>query len=255
MGHHKDLEIALIAAVEAGDRIMEVYNSNEEINYEKKIDHSPLTIADKKSHETIVNHLQKTDIKIISEESKTISFDERRNWDIYWLVDPLDGTKEFIKKNGEFTVNIALIKNNKPCLGIVYCPVIKVLYWNDEHMIVYKKTNSKTQIIEKRKPVNENDEGLRIVVSRSHMSDKTSEYVNKLKNPKLISCGSSLKFLYIADNKADIYPRFGPTMEWDTAAAHSILNTLEIPVINHETGRELSYNKENLLNPYFIIKA
>ena len=132
------------------------------------------------------------------------------------------GGRRIIKKNGEFTVNIALIKNNKPCLGIVYCPVIKVLYWNDEHMIVYKKTNSKTQIIEKRKPVNENDEGLRIVVSRSHMSDKTSEYVNKLKNPKLISCGSSLKFLYIADNKADIYPRFGPTMEWDTAAAHSI---------------------------------
>ena len=255
MGHHKDLEIALIAAVEAGDRIMEVYNSNEEINYEKKIDHSPLTIADKKSHETIVNHLQKTDIKIISEESKTVSFDERKNWDIYWLIDPLDGTKEFIKKNGEFTVNIALIKNNTPCLGIVYCPVIKVLYWNDEKMNVYKKTKNKTKIIKKRKRVNENDEGLRIIVSRSHMSDKTSEYVNKLKNPKLISCGSSLKFLYIADNKADIYPRFGPTMEWDTAAAHSILKALEIPVINHETGRELSYNKENLLNPYFIIKA
>ena len=103
--------------------------------------------------------------------------------------------------------------------------------------------------------MNENDEGLRIVVSRSHMSDETAEYVNKLKDPKLISCGSSLKFLYIADNKADIYPRYGPTMEWDTAAAHSILNALDIHVINLETGRELSYNKENLLNPYFIIKA
>ena len=109
--------------------------------------------------------------------------------------------------------------------------------------------------IKKRKPINENEEGLRVVVSRSHMSEETSEYVNKLTRPKLISCGSSLKFLYIADNKADIYPRFGPTMEWDTAAAHSILNALEIHVINLDTGRELSYNKENLLNPYFIIKA
>ena len=253
--YEKELQIALEAAVKAGENIMEVYNSTESINYEKKADDSPLTIADKKSHNTIIDFLKDTDIDIISEESKSIEYQERKNWEEYWLIDPLDGTKEFIKKNGEFTVNIALIKNNKPHLGVVYCPVKKILYWNDNDKKVFKREKEETREIKKRKPINENEEGLRVVVSRSHMSEETSEYVNKLTRPELISCGSSLKFLYIADNKADIYPRFGPTMEWDTAAAHSILNALEINVINLDTGRELSYNKENLLNPYFIIKA
>lgn len=253
--YSKELQIALEAAVKAGENIMEVYNSTELINYEKKADDSPLTIADKKSHNTIIDFLKDTEIDIISEESKSIEYQERKNWEEYWLIDPLDGTKEFIKKNGEFTVNIALIKNNKPHLGVVYCPVKKVLYWNDNDKKVFKREKEETREIKKRKPINENEEGLRVVVSRSHMSEETSEYVNKLTRPELISCGSSLKFLYIADNKADIYPRFGPTMEWDTAAAHSILNALEINVINLESGRELSYNKENLLNPYFIIKA
>ena len=253
--YSKELKIALEAAVKAGENIMEVYNSTESINYEKKADDSPLTIADKKSHNTIIDFLKDTDIDIISEESKSIEYQERKNWEEYWLIDPLDGTKEFIKKNGEFTVNIALIKNNIPHLGIVYCPVKKILYWNDNDKKVFKREKEETREIKKRKPINENEEGLRVVVSRSHMSEETSEYVNKLTRPELISCGSSLKFLYIADNKADIYPRFGPTMEWDTAAAHSILNALEIHVINLDTGRELSYNKENLLNPYFIIKA
>ncbi len=253
--YSKELQIALEAAVKAGENIMEVYNSTESINYEKKADDSPLTIADKKSHNTIIDFLKDTDIDIISEESKSIEYQERKNWEEYWLIDPLDGTKEFIKKNGEFTVNIALIKNNKPHLGVVYCPVKKILYWNDNDKKVFKREKEETREIKKRKPINENEEGLRVVVSRSHMSEETSEYVNKLTRPELISCGSSLKFLYVADNKADIYPRFGPTMEWDTAAAHSILNALEIHVINLDTGRELSYNKENLLNPYFIIKA
>ena len=253
--YSKELQIALEAAVKAGENIMEVYNSTESINYEKKADDSPLTIADKKSHNTIIDFLKDTEIDIISEESKSIEYQERKNWEEYWLIDPLDGTKEFIKKNGEFTVNIALIKNNKPHLGVVYCPVKKILYWNDNDKKVFKREKEETREIKKRKPINENEEGLRVVVSRSHMSEETSEYVNKLTRPELISCGSSLKFLYIADNKADIYPRFGPTMEWDTAAAHSILNALEINVINLDTGRELSYNKENLLNPYFIIKA
>ncbi|MFL3000612.1 MAG: 3'(2'),5'-bisphosphate nucleotidase CysQ [Cytophagales bacterium] len=250
-----ELELALDAAVKAGENIMEVYNSTESINYEKKADDSPLTVADKKSHNTIIDFLKETNINIISEESKSIDYDERKNWEEYWLIDPLDGTKEFIKKNGEFTVNIALIKNNKPHLGVVYCPVKKILYWNDHEKKVFKREGEDQVELTKRVPVNENEEGLRVVVSRSHMSEETSNYVNKLTNPELISCGSSLKFLYIADNKADIYPRFGPTMEWDTAAAHSILNALDINVINLETGRELSYNKENLLNPYFIIKA
>ena len=253
--YSKELEIAVSAAIEAGDEIMDVYNNTEDINYEKKSDDSPLTIADKRSHNKIVSYLEETGINVISEESKSIEYNERRNWEEYWLVDPLDGTKEFIKKNGEFTVNIALIKNNKPHLGIVYCPTQKTLYYNDHEKNVYKKVGEDITNLNKRNSVNESTEGLRVVVSRSHMSEETSEYVSKLIMPKLISCGSSLKFLYIADNKADIYPRFGPTMEWDTGAAHSILNALDIQVINLETGRELSYNKENLLNPHFIIKA
>ena len=253
--YSKELEIAVSAALEAGDEIMDVYNNTEDINYEKKSDDSPLTIADKRSHNKIVSYLEETGINVISEESKSIEYNERRNWEEYWLVDPLDGTKEFIKKNGEFTVNIALIKNNKPHLGIVYCPTQKTLYYNDHEKNVYKKVGEDITNLNKRNSVNESTEGLRVVVSRSHMSEETLEYVSKLIKPKLISCGSSLKFLYIADNKADIYPRFGPTMEWDTGAAHSILNALDIQVINLETGRELSYNKENLLNPHFIIKA
>ena len=253
--YSEELGIAVSAALEAGGEIMDVYNNTEDINFEKKSDNSPLTIADKRSHDKIMSFLKETNINIISEESKSVEYDDRKNWEEYWLVDPLDGTKEFIKKNGEFTVNIALIRNNKPHLGIVYCPTQKTLYYNDHEKNVFKKVGDDISILNRRSQVNENTEGLRIVVSRSHMSEETSEYVNKLINPKLISCGSSLKFLYIADDKADIYPRFGPTMEWDTAAAHSILNALGIQVIDLETGRELSYNKENLLNPYFIIKA
>ena len=253
--YSEELKIAISAAIEAGEEIMDVYNNTEDINYEKKSDDSPLTIADKRSHNKIISFLEKTDINIISEESKGVRYEDRRDWEEYWLVDPLDGTKEFIKKNGEFTVNIALIKNNKPHLGIVYCPTHETLYYNDHEKNVFKKVGDDTTTLNKRKSVNESTEGLRVVVSRSHMSEETSDYVNKLIKPKLISCGSSLKFLYIADDRADIYPRFGPTMEWDTGAAHSILNALDIQVINLDTGRELSYNKENLLNPYFIIKA
>ncbi len=253
--YSKELDTAIEAAILAGNKIMEVYNSSKEIDFEKKSDDSPLTIADRKSHNTIMEILNKTNINIISEESKGVEYNDRKNWEVYWLVDPLDGTKEFIKKNGEFTVNIALIKNNKPLLGIVFCPTINTLYYNDEENNVFKKINGEVTQLNKRNSVNENEEGLRVVVSRSHMSEETSEYVSKLLNPKLISCGSSLKFLYIADDKADIYPRFGPTMEWDTGAAHSILNALGIQVVNLETGRELTYNKENLLNPHFIIKA
>ena len=220
----------------------------------KKSDLSPLTLADKRSHEIILEKLKETGINVLSEESDEISYDQRKDWGSYWLVDPLDGTKEFIKKNGEFTVNIALIENNIPSLGVVYCPVTDILFWNDEERKVYKKENNKVVEIRKRVSVNDNDKNLRVVVSRSHINDETNNYIKKLNEPKLISCGSSLKFLYIADNKADIYPRFGSTMEWDTAAAHSILSALGIQVINLDTGRELSYNKENLLNPYFIIK-
>lgn len=255
MDYHTELEIAITAALSAGQKIMDVYEYSNKIDFKSKSDNSPLTIADKKSHNTIVKFLNKTDINIISEESSIPSFDKRNGWNEYWLIDPLDGTKEFIKRNGEFTVNIALMKNNRPHIGVVYCPVKKILYWNNSKMDVFRKKNGNEIKLNQRKSILESDDNLRVVVSRSHMNDETKTYVDKLKNPQLISCGSSLKFLYIADNKADVYPRFGPTMEWDTAAAHAILNALNIQVINIETGREVEYNKENLLNPHFIIRA
>ena len=255
MSYDDFINIALNAAVLAGEKIMKVYNSSEHIDFESKTDNSPLTLADKKSHDTIVSMLKKTETHIISEESESIDYQIRKKWKEYWLIDPLDGTKEFIKKNGEFTVNIALIKNNSPFIGIVYCPVKKILYWNDSKKNVFKKTIGKEKKrLNKRKKVDQGKKNLRVIVSRSHLNEDTTQYIKQLNTPQLISCGSSLKFLYIADNKADIYPRFGPTMEWDTAAAHSNLKALDIVVTNLEDKKELSYNKKNLLNPYFLIK-
>ena len=255
MSYDDFINIGLDAAVSAGEKIMEVYSASAHIDFESKNDNSPLTIADKKSHETIVSMLKKTETHIISEESESIDYQIRKKWKEYWLIDPLDGTKEFIKKNDEFTVNIALIKNNSPFIGIVYCPVKKILYWNDSNKNVFKKIIGKEKKqLHKRKKVDQGEKNLRVIVSRSHSNEKTTQYINKLNAPQLISCGSSLKFLYIADNKADIYPRFGPTMEWDTAAAHSILKALDIMVTNLEDKKELSYNKKNLLNPCFLIK-
>ena len=255
MSYDDFINVALDAAVLAGEKIMEVYNASEHIDFESKNDDSPLTIADKKSHDTIVSMLKKTGTHIISEESESIDYKIRKKWKEYWLIDPLDGTKEFIKKNGEFTVNIALIKNNSPFIGIVYFPVKKILYWNDSNKNVFKKIIGKEKKqLNKRKKIDQVKKNLRVIVSRSHLNEDTTQYIKKLNDPQLISCGSSLKFLYIADNKADIYPRFGPTMEWDTAAAHSILKALDIMVTNLEDKRELSYNKKNLLNPYFLIK-
>ena len=255
MSYDDFINIGLDAAVSAGEKIMEVYSASAHIDFESKNDNSPLTIADKKSHDTIVSMLKKTETHIISEESESIDYQIRKKWKEYWLIDPLDGTKEFIKKNDEFTVNIALIKNNSPFIGIVYCPVKKILYWNDSNKNVFKKIIGKEKKqLHKREKVDQGEKNLRVIVSRSHSNEKTTQYINKLNAPQLISCGSSLKFLYIADNKADIYPRFGPTMEWDTAAAHSILKALDIMVTNLEDKKELSYNKKNLLNPCFLIK-
>jgi 3'(2'), 5'-bisphosphate nucleotidase len=255
MSYDDFINIGLDAAVSAGEKIMEVYSASAHIDFESKNDNSPLTIADKKSHDSIVSMLKKTETHIISEESESIDYQIRKKWKEYWLIDPLDGTKEFIKKNDEFTVNIALIKNNSPFIGIVYCPVKKILYWNDSNKNVFKKIIGKEKKqLHKRKKVDQGEKNLRVIVSRSHSNEKTTQYINKLNAPQLISCGSSLKFLYIADNKADIYPRFGPTMEWDTAAAHSILKALDIMVTNLEDKKELSYNKKNLLNPCFLIK-
>ena len=252
MNYHEMIKIASEAAEMAGEEIMNIYNNSKFIDFKNKKDNSPLTKADRASHSKISKVLKKTNIEVISEEKKITKYDERKKWEYYWLVDPLDGTKEFIKKNGEFTVNIALIKKNLPYIGIVYCPTFQTLYWNDPKSGSYKKHIDKIVKLEKRKKINFKDPNLRVVTSRSHMNKETEDFLKKLKKPKIVAVGSSLKILFVAENKADVYPRYGPTMEWDTAAAHAIANGSNVKLFKTSYKKEISYNKKNLLNPFFI---
>lgn len=244
-------------AKEAGSAILEVYNTD--FDYENKKSESfdegvsPLTKADIAAHNIIEKKLTELypDIPVLSEESKEISYEVRSKWNLFWLVDPLDGTKEFIKRNGEFTVNIALIKDGKPILGVVYVPVKETTYYGDENGSFVESNNETLKL-----PVNEPSEDvIKVVASKSHFSNETKEYVENLgKEYELVSVGSSLKLCLVAEGKADIYPRLGPTMEWDTGAAHAVAKFAGRNVINYETNKELNYNKENLLNPWFIVK-
>lgn len=244
------VRVAIHAAEEASKSILEVYHSND-FQAELKGDKSPLTIADKKAHHVIEQILKETNLLILSEEGKDIPYEVRKHWEYFWLVDPLDGTKEFIKRNGEFTVNIALIHNQIPILGVVAVPVTGEVYFSKPGEGAYLKQNGAEVRLEKRKPIDLSQQGLRVVASRSHMSDETSAFINKLHDSELISAGSSLKFMLLATGKADVYPRFAPTMEWDTAAAHAILLETGM-VVNQLSGEPLRYNKENLLNPFFL---
>ena len=243
------LGIAKKASLKAGDAILKVYET-EDFSIEHKKDDSPLTKADRAAHLVIMSFLGDTDIPVLSEEGRNISYDERKHWEYLWIVDPLDGTKEFIKRNGEFTVNIALVRNGKPILGVVYAPVIDKLYYAAEGVGALLEC----QGIQTKLPVTQGldikKRGLKVVASRSHLNDKTREFLDGLNDPEIVSMGSSLKFMMLAENKADIYPRFAPTMEWDTAAAHAILRELGREVVDSE-GNSLIYNKESLLNPYF----
>jgi len=252
MNHNDMIKIASEAALMAGEEIMKIYNDSEFIDFKKKKDNSPLTKADRASHNIISKILKNTKIEIISEEKKIAEFDKRKKWKYYWLVDPLDGTKEFIKKNGEFTVNIALIKNNIPYIGIVYCPTFKTLYWNDPKTGSYKKHINNVIKLKKREEINFKDPNLRVVTSRSHMNKETEGFLTKLNKPQIVPVGSSLKILFLAENNADIYPRYGPTMEWDTAAAHAIANGSNVKLFKSNDKSEISYNKKNLLNPFFL---
>ena len=252
MNHNDMIKIASEAALMAGEEIMKIYNDSEFIDFKKKKDNSPLTKADRASHKIISKILKNTKIEIISEEKKITEFDKRKKWKYYWLVDPLDGTKEFIKKNGEFTVNIALVKNNIPYIGIVYCPTFKTLYWNDPKTGSYKKHINNVIKLKKREEINFKDPNLRVVTSRSHMNEETEGFLTKLNKPQIVPVGSSLKILFLAENNADIYPRYGPTMEWDTAAAHAIANGSNVKLFKSNDKSEISYNKKNLLNPFFL---
>lgn len=258
------LEIAIRAALLAGKEILEVYNTDD-FEIKLKSDDSPLTLADQKAHEIIVEHLSKTNIPILSEEGRDIPYQKRSNWDFYWLVDPLDGTKEFIKRNGEFTVNIALIEKDTPVMGVIYVPVTKDLYYSTKELGAFKAINidSDSEVnsifqLGLKLPFLLENENFTAVGSRSHMNEETETFIAKLKeehgNVEFISKGSSLKICMVAEGIANVYPRFAPTMEWDTGAGHAIALGAGCTVIQADEKTPLVYNKENLLNPWFIVK-
>lgn len=247
------LSTAVLAAEEASKVILDVYNSSD-FQAEAKGDNSPLTLADRKAHAVINVILEATNLPVLSEEGKSIPFNDRKSWEYFWMVDPLDGTKEFIKRNGEFTVNIALIRAGKPILGVVAVPVSGDVYYASEGNGAFVKRDGKTHRLSRRNPVDLQQTGLRVVASRSHMSEETQAFIAGLNGPSLVSKGSSLKFMLVAEGVADVYPRFAPTMEWDTAAAHAIVNEIGLKVFQSGADTEIGYNKENLLNPFFLVK-
>jgi 3'(2'), 5'-bisphosphate nucleotidase len=244
-------------AIQAGKKVLEVYDAAYTIH--EKADQSPLTIADQLSHEHIQTELSKLTpaIPLLSEEGASIPFKERKTWSSFWLIDPMDGTKEFIKKNGEFTVNIALIQGNRPVLGVVYAPVLDILYYAEKNKGAYKHLQASS--LEERKPTKITTSSSRVkkvVISRSHLSEATQDYIEdiQLQEGKLefASIGSSLKFCMIAEGCAHYYPRLAPTMEWDTAAGQIIVEEANGQVIVYETGNPLVYNKKVLTNPSFV---
>jgi len=257
-------EKVIKASIEAGNEILKIYNTDFDVEF--KDDKSPLTLADKNANKIIDSYLEQTQIPVLSEEGRNIPFDERKKWQKLWIVDPLDGTKEFVKKNGEFTVNIALVENGKPVFGVVYAPVLDILYVGDINDGAYKiKDASKlTNLLEhftakNKLPQEKSKDYYGIVASRSHLTPETAGFIEKLKqkhkNVKIVSKGSSLKLCMVAEGEADIYPRFAPTSEWDTAAGHAVvLASGGLVVQAEDQNKEVIYNKENILNPWFIVK-
>lgn len=266
---NKLLQCAIKAALLAGKDILAIYNDpNADFNIERKADNSPLTIADRLSHKRIAELLSKTPYPVLSEEGKLTDYQTRKDWHTLWIVDPLDGTKEFIKRNGEFTVNIALVTDKVPTMGVIYVPVTRELYFAEESLGAYKITLANDSeadadldsLIGKASslPLPQPARDFTIVASRSHLSPETEEYIENLKkvhqHVNIISSGSSLKICRIAEGSADIYPRFAPTMEWDTAAGHAIVRATGKNIYHTDESTPLEYNKENLLNPWFIVK-
>ena len=250
--HHKHLNPACDIAREAGRRILDVYESGFEV--EEKKNHSPLTKADRAAHEIICERLEllAPGIPVLSEESDEVSYEKRAGWKLFWLVDPLDGTKEFISRNGEFTVNIALIEGNRPVLGVVYVPVTGLTYFASTGAGAFKqKGECEIQEIHVRrfehgKPI--------VVASRSHAGPETEAFLKNLGEHDVVSMGSALKLCLVAQGTADVYPRLGPTMEWDTAAAQCVVEEAggRVTDLNRHP---LVYNKASLLNPSFLVSG
>ena len=263
------LTTAIFASVAAGKEILDVYHTDFEV--EQKADNSPLTLADRRAHQTIVNHIKPFGIPILSEEGRDIPYDERKSWQQLWIVDPLDGTKEFVKKNDEFTVNIALIKDGRPYMGVVFVPVKDQLYLGCYGMGTFKINGAsgfvtgaspKLDVLLKhaeKLPLDSTSRTVFTVMgSRSHPSPALDEFIETLKKEHgeidFISAGSSLKICLVAEGAADIYPRLGPTMEWDTAAGQAVAEYAGASVTEYESGKPLAYNRKDLLNPWFIVK-
>jgi 3'(2'), 5'-bisphosphate nucleotidase len=283
------LSVAIRASLQAGSAIIDIYESADDLEIQKKDDDSPLTRADRAAHDVISNILMEASSSVtphlLSEEGKSIPYEERKNWEYFWLVDPLDGTKEFINRNGEFTVNIALIHKDTPVVGVVYVPVKQTLYFAAEGVGGYKIENSekvKSEAVKRGDfPIDEiisNSEKLpvsskhstahsspltshsiTIIASRSHMNEETTQFIDDMKkryeHVELVSAGSSLKLCMVAEGTADIYPRLGPTMEWDTAAAHAVVQCAGARIYTYPGQDRLVYNKQDLLNPYFVVSG
>ncbi len=263
------LSRSIVAAVAAGKAILEVYGTD--FTVDTKADKSPLTLADRRSHEIIMAALKDTGISILSEEGREIAYAERASWNPFFLVDPLDGTKEFVKRNGEFTVNIALIEERVPVMGVIYVPVKDWLYFAGPGIGAYKLEGAEVllddsnvdlpALMEKGKvlPVPKSaGRPYTIVGSRSHANPELEAEIEKRRQQHgeidFISAGSSLKLCLVAEGAADLYPRTGPTMEWDTGAGHAIALLSGAEVVEFDSGQPLKYNKENLLNPWFVVR-
>ena len=250
----KDIKLEKIVAIakEAGDAIMKIYKKDFAVEY--KEDNSPLTEADTKANEIICSKLERLypDIPIMSEENKQTEYEVRKNWEYYWCIDPIDGTKEFIKKNDEFTVNIAFIHKDTPVIGVVYAPAIDEIYKAKKGEGAYK--NGQKLPLQLNKHI---EEKLHIVASKSHLSQETQEFIDSLdtKETEQVNKGSSLKLCMVATGEADIYPRLASTMEWDTAAADAVVREAGKMTYQFETEKPMMYNKKNLLNPWFIVRS
>jgi len=271
MNYHQLLHQTIIAAVLAGKEIIDVYNTKFDVEY--KDDNSPLTLADKKASEKIMEELRQFNIPVLSEEGVHESFETRKAWTKLWIVDPLDGTKEFVKRNGEFTVNIALVEDNSPTLGVIYSPVFKDIYFAAKGIGSFKidkeqfsslvnsikEASLETLLgLAKSLPIISDRKNYIVVASRSHMSTETHQHIEALKlqhkEVDIVTTGSSIKMCWVAEGVADEYPRFGPTMEWDTAAGQAILQEANASLIDFETKQPMKYNRKNLLNNWFIAK-
>lgn len=256
------IEKAIEASILAGEVILEVYDRDFEV--EEKEDQSPLTEADKAAHNVIVSFLKSTELPILSEEGRSIDYSERKGWDYFWMVDPLDGTKEFVKKNGEFTVNIALIHKEQPIAGVIYVPVTKELYYSNTSgafkVFEIGEFEGMSEVVDEsiKMPFSNDVVNYKVVGSRSHMSQETTDYFKSLSlkhdQVEVVSKGSSLKLCLIAEGNAHEYPRFAPTMEWDTAAGQAIIVGAGGTVTQYPSDESLVYNKESLLNPWFLAK-